>query len=278
MSPSHALVAPLAALALLAAALPAAAAPILLEDGVAFLEIDPESPDGLTGWTVNGVAHLRTQSFWVGTGAAGPEQPLGGASLVSSAASDASGDGKDDTLALAYAPGGGARIDLVYALVGSAIGAPGDLASDLTLDVTIAAGDAPVTLRFFEYADVDLFNSFADDEALFVGTPLGATVTDSTGLGSYASSWSLAPDAVEASFYDTLLAGLLDGDPTALTNALAATGDVTLGAFWEITLAAGASISFSQTQSIRVVPEPGTLLLLAAGIAGLVARRQEMTR
>jgi hypothetical protein len=275
---ARALAAPAAALGLFAAALPASAAPILLEDGVAFLEVDPESSDGLTAWTLNGVPHVRTQSFWVRTSAASPEQPLGGAPLVSSVATDASGDGHDDTLAVAYSLGAGARIDLVYALTGTAIGAPGDPASDLTLDVTIAAGDAPLALGLFAYTDVDLFNSFADDAALFAGAPLAASVTDSSALGAYASSWSLAPHAVEASLFDTLLAGLLDGDPTALTNALAASGDVTLGAFWEIALGAGESITFSQTQSLRVVPEPGTLLLLAAGLAGLVARRQEMTR
>lgn len=273
----RALVAPLAALVLLAAGWPVSAAPILLEDGVAFLEIDPESADGLTGWTLNGVAHLRTQSFWIGSGPGG-EQALGAQPLLSATATDATGDGRDETLALAYALGAGGRIDLRYALSGTAIGAPGDPASDLTLDVTIAAGDAPLALRFFEYADVDLFNSFADDEALFSGTPISARVTDTSGLGSYASRWSATPGAVEASIYDALLAGLLDGEPTALSNAHAAAGDVTLGAFFEITLGAGDSIAFAQTQSLRVVPEPGTLLLLAAGIAGLVARRRELTR
>lgn len=275
MSLSRALAAPIAALGLLAAASPAGAAPILLEDGVAFLEVDPESPDGLTGWTVDGVSHVRTQSFWIGSGS---EQALGAQPLLSAIASDTTGDGKEDRLALAYALGGGARIELVHALAGSAIGAPGEPSSDLTLEVTIVAGEAPLTLRLFEYSDVDLFTSYADDVALFSGNPLAVNVTDSSGLGRYAASWSLAPDAVEASIYDALLASLLDGDPTVLTNALAAAGDVTLGAFWEITLAAGQAITLSQTQSLRIVPEPGTLLLLAAGIAGLVARRQEKIR
>jgi hypothetical protein len=270
-------VAPTVALGVLAAALAASAAPILLEDGVAFLEIDPVSPDGLTGWTVNGVPHVRTQSFWVGTGSAG-EQALGARPLLSATTIDGTGDGRGDALMLGYALDAGGRIDLGYALSGSAIGAPGDPSSDVTLGITITAGDAPLTLRLFEYADVDLFNSFADDEALFAGTPLAALVTDSTGLGSYASRWSIVPDAVEASVYDALLASLLDGDPTVLTNALGAAGDVTLGAFFEITLGAGESIAFSQTQSLRVIPEPATLLLLTAGLACLVARRQEMTR
>ena len=117
---ARALAAPAAALGLFAAALPASAAPILLEDGVAFLEVDPESSDGLTAWTLNGVPHVRTQSFWVRTSAASPEQPLGGAPLVSSVATDASGDGRDDTLAVAYSLGAGARIDLAMRWRGDA--------------------------------------------------------------------------------------------------------------------------------------------------------------
>ena len=49
------------------AAPPSSAAPIHLEDGVAFLEVDPASQDGLTAWTVNGVQHVRTQWFWLGS-------------------------------------------------------------------------------------------------------------------------------------------------------------------------------------------------------------------
>lgn len=274
---SRALVAPVAALGLLAPASPAAAAPILLEDGVAFLEVDPESPDGLTGWTVNGVAHLRTQSFWIGT-EGGPEIPLSDLVLASAEASDENADGRNERLNLHYTRVDGPALRFVYTLAGSAIGAPGEITSDLAIDVIVYPSEAASSIRLTQYTDVDLFNSFADDEALFAGTPPGATVTDSTGLGSYASSSSRGPDAFEASVYDTLLAGLLDGDPTMLTNALFATGDVVLGASWQLELPPNDSLRFRNTQSIRIVPEPGTLLLLAAGIAGLVARRQETTR
>lgn len=277
MSLSRALAAPAAALGLLAAALPASAAPILLENGVAFLEIDPESPDGLTGWTVNGVPHVRTQSFWIGT-AGGPEIPLSDLSLFLVQTDDADGDGVTDGLGLIYTRPDGPPVGIGYKLTGSAIGASGPLVSELRIDVRIFESEDGETIRLVQYTDVDLFNSYADDEALLSGTPLAAVVTDSSGLGRYESSWSLAPGAVEASVYDSLLASLLDGNPTTLTNALFASGDVTLGAAWDIEIPFFESLTFSQTQSIRIVPEPGTLLLLAAGLAGLVARRQEMTR
>jgi hypothetical protein len=267
--------------AALVAAAPASAAPILLEDGVAFLEIDPSSSDGLSGWTVNGVAHLRTQSFWLGSGATGPESPLSDFALLSALASDGNFDGHDDTLTLTYQePNALFRVTLHYLLSGTPIGDPA-AGSALSLDITLQATDAAVpipALRLYQYSDVDLFTSFADDEALFAGTPLAASVTDSSGLGEYRSSWSRAPDAVDAVLYDTTLASLLDGSTTVLSNSLAASGDVTLAVLWGLPLSSGQTLSFSQLQTIRTVPEPGAALLIGLGLAGLGLRRKETAR
>jgi hypothetical protein len=270
---------PLLALAALllpfALAAEAGAAPILLEDGVALLEIDPASPDGLTGWTVNGVPHLRTQQLFVRAGADTAETSIAALDLVSAAASDGDGDGREETLAIAYAdPAGRFDLSLRYELSGTAIGDP-TVASDLRLDVALTSrGDALFTARLFQYTDVDLFTSFADDELVFSGAPDRARVTDSSGLGAYESSWSGAPDAVEAALFDATLASLTDGAPTALSGALAASGDVTHAVSWQV-VGGGA---WTQAQSIRVVPEPGAALLVALGLAMLARRREEPMR
>lgn len=274
---------PIALFAAFVAASPAAlAAPILLEDGVAFLEIDPTSPDGLTGWTVNGVPHVRTQSFWVGSGDAGAEVPLSDFDLLSALASDGNGDGHDDTLVVAYQePTSLYRVQLTWALSGSAIGDPAtssQLSLDITLEPTLATIPIP-PVRLYQYTDVDLFTSYADDVASFAGSPLAAQVTDSSGLGDYTSQWDRAPDAVDALLYDTTLASLLDGSATTLSNSLAASGDVTLAAMWQFGLLSGGdSISFNQLQSITAVPEPGAALLIALGLAGLGLRAKGMAR
>lgn len=101
-------------------------------------------------------------------------------------------------------------------------------------------------------------------------------MTDSTGLAEWESVWTPRPTAVEASLYDTALASLLDGDPTALTGALAAAGDVTVTAAWRVLLPAGGTWLLSQDQQIRVapVPEPSLALLVGAGLAALAASRR----
>lgn len=268
MSPSR-LVALAAAALLGAAASPAAAIP--LESGVAVVDVDP-TLEQVTGWTVNGVAHLRTQQLFVRPGSAPFESPVTDLSLLSSAASDADGDGKEDALAASYTDAGQRfRLDLAWRLAGSAIGDPA-VSSSLTLDVTLTALTAPISIAFFAYDDVDLFTSFADDEALF--TPPGrASVTDASGLGSWQAEWGLAPDAIELALWSDTLASLSDGGVTTLTGATSASGDVTVTAGWLFALAPGQPISFSQTQVITVVPEPGSLLLVGVGLALLVRRK-----
>lgn len=267
---------------LLGAAPAAQALPVTLQDGSALVTIDPGSQDGVSGWAVDGVTHLRTQWFWVRVGAAGPETSLDALTETARLASDTDADGQLDTLFLALAdPAQRFAMELRWSLAGTPFGpitagAASDLALQLRLTNT-SGGLLDVTL--FQYTDVDLFNTFVDDSALWSGGPGGpntALVTDSTGLAEWESVWTPRPTAVEASLYDALLASLLDGDPTALSGALAAAGDVTVTAAWSALLAPGASLLVSQDQQIRIaaIPEPSLALLVGAGLAGLAASRR----
>ena len=264
------------------AAAPASALPVTLQDGSAVVAVDPGSPDGVSAWAVNGVVHLRTQWFWLRVGDAGPETSIDALTETARVASDTDADGQTDTLFLALADRAARfAMELRWSLAGTPFapitaGAASDLALQLRLTNT---SGGPLDVTLFQYTDVDLFNSFVDDSALWSGGPGGpntALVTDSTGLAEWESVWTPRPTAVEASLYDTALASLLDGDPTALTGALAAAGDVTVSAAWRAVLGAGGSLLVSQYQQIRVapIPEPSLALLVGSGLAILSASRR----
>lgn len=268
--------------ALALAAAPAGALPVTLQDGSAVVTIDPDSQEGVSGWAVNGISHVRTQWFWVRVGDAGPETSIDALTETARLASDADADGQADTLFLALAdPGARFTLELRWSLAGTPFapitaGAASDLALELQLTNT---SGGPLDVTLFQYTDVDLYNTFVDDSALWSGGPGGpdtALVTDATGLAEWESVWTPRPTAVEASLYDAALASLLDGDPTTLTGALAAAGDVTVTAGWRVVLGAGGSLLVSQDQQIRVapIPEPSLALLVGGGLAILSASRR----
>jgi hypothetical protein len=251
-------------------AAPASAAPVLLEDGVGFVTVDPATQDGIGAWTVNGVQHVRQQWFWIQRDASEASLDTIGSTA---AASDATGDGIDDTVDVAFEDDTSLRV----AIASTPIGDPASgLLSALTTELTLRATQGALVLRLFQYIDVDLFGSYADDDAIFSGGT--AFVTEASGLGAWESSWDRAPDAVEIAVYDATLASLNDGAQTVLSGATAASGDVTIAAMWEISLPIGETFTLRQTQTIRVVPEPGVATLVALGLAGLAVRRKETAR
>jgi hypothetical protein len=231
---------------------------------------------------VHGIAHLRTQSFWVRVGAAGPESSIDALTETARVASDTDADGQDDTLFLALAdPAQRFALELRWSLSGSPFAPPtAGAASDLALQITLTnTSGGPLDVSLFQYTDVDLFGSFADDAAAWSGGPGGpntATVTDSTGLATWESVWTPRPTAVEASLFDAALASLEDGDPTSLSGALTAEGDVTVTALWRALLAEGGSLLVSQDQRIGVapIPEPSVLVLLGGGLTALAVHRR----
>lgn len=269
-------------LAILVVLLPGAAVavPVTLEDGSAVVTIDPDSPNGLSAWTVNGVSHVSYQWFWLRAGGELAETSIDALDRTAAVLSDVDDDGDDDTFFVSFAdPSDRFALELRWSLAGSPFAPPTSaIASDIAVQVSLTnltPADLDVTL--FEYTDVDLFGSAVDDAALFSGTPPNTLeVTDSSGLVRYESVSSSPPSAVEAALFDRTLASLTDGMLTVLSGARSAEGDVTGTVAWDLRLEPAASFLLSQDQVIRVaaIPEPSVALLLAAGLAGLGAARR----
>jgi hypothetical protein len=272
-----------AALALCAASAPSHALPVTLEDGAALVVIDPATSEGLSPWTVDGIVHVREQGFWWRVGGSGGEQPLSALDLTNLFSTDTDGDGDLDTLTLGFAdPAGRFDVQARWSLLGAPFGAPtSGSASDLAVQLAVINRTASVLdFHLFQYTDVDLFGSFADDAALFA-SPGQASVSDGSGLAVWESVWIPTPGGFEAALYDVLLSSLGDGAPTALSGAGAAgPGDVTLAVSWSALLAPGGSFLMSQDQQVRVapIPEPGVALLLGSGLAGLALARRGARR
>ncbi|MDJ0869648.1 MAG: hypothetical protein QNK03_26345 [Myxococcota bacterium] len=259
----------------------AVALPVTLIDGSSVVTVDPESEQGLSAWTVNGVVHVREQGFWVRVGDTGPEASLAGLVLDSQLASDVDRDGHDETLVAMLAdPLGRFGLELRWSVLGSRIGVGSTAASDIAVQIALTnLTDAPLAVSLFEYTDVDVLGSFADDVAEFSGTPPNTLrAGDASGLARYESVWTAAPGAVEAALFDDTLASLRDTAPTELDGTLAAAGDVTGTVQWDLRLEPGATRILSQDQGVDVLPVPESATSWLLGLAALRALRRRGVR
>ncbi len=260
--------------AVLAAMMPLAHATLYnLADSNSTLSVDPTSDMGINSWTVDGVNQLYQQGYWYRIGATGGEQNLSVLTLLGAKATDTNFNPGNNQLSLLYGDGttqGNSTFTVALGL-SLAGGAPGSKTSDLATQLTFTnLTNTGKDVHLFQYSDFDLSGNGTQDQAVttnantIVQSDGGMIETD--GVVPAPSHWQIGP-------YSGILDSLSDGNPTTLSDSGGGTvGDTTYARQWDFTLqpAGGANSSFVLSGDQRItVPDPGTLVLLAAGVLGL---------
>jgi len=261
---------PVAMALVVAWATAAAASPLLLADNNTTLCIDPDSKHGIASWRVDGVNCLAKQWFWLRFEEDGREQPLDRLGLVAAQLTDTNTliDPRDDTLTAWYGD-----LDAFYIQVRLAVhgGLAGSGASDVTEQIAFhnPSGE-PVTLSFFQYADLDLGRA-ARDDTIIIGD--GTVLQTDPGRFVCRTVVTPAPLRCQAAHWWVTLRDLCDDGAIVLNDdAGPRAGDVTWTSQWNLDIPAGGSMQINRGSFL--VPEPATISLLALGAASLSRRRR----
>mgnify|MGYP002279792125 CR=1 FL=1 len=277
--------------AVLIAAVPLAHATVYtLQDLNSTLTTD--SSTGITSWTVDGVNQLYQQWFWGRIGPSGGESSLGSAlNFLHGSATDTNFviDPHKDTLSLAYGDADLTNSSFLVTLKLSLLGGgTGSKLSDLgtqgamynkTLTFTNLT-NTERTYHAFQYSDFDLGGNSANDTATATNANTivqrgGGMILTDVAAANVTPKWEIGP-------FSSILASLNDGSPTTLSDSGSGmVGDVTYAREWDFTLQPYGSpnntFALSLDQHISV-PDPGTILLLGAGMLGLAGASRRKWR
>jgi hypothetical protein len=219
---------------------------------------------------VDGQDQMNQQAFWFRVGNTA-EQSLHSLPIAFEMATNTNFDPNLDTLFVRYL-GAGFRADVRYALDG---GAPASGSSDMSEQISITnTSGAPLDFHFFQYSDFDVSNTAGDDTAAF--TNANAVQQYDGGLRLTETVVTPAASHREIDTFPNTLNKLTDGVASTLSDTPAVgvpfgPGNLAWAYQWDFTVPVGGSVQINKHKNLnaRLVPEPGTMGLLA--LAGLLA-------
>ena len=263
--------------AVLAAAMPLAQATLYtLHDLNSSLTVDPTTNTGIgiSNWTVGGVNQLTRQWFW-GRMGSDPEQPLNTINLISHSFSG-------DYLKLNY----GNAVTLAASTFTATLklslsgGSSGSRWSDLSTVgrfIFTNHGATPIDYHAFQYSNFDLSGNAGNDTVVTTNSA-GTFVQSDGGMRLTAGATSVMPTHWQIGPYSDILSSLTNTTPTTLSDSgSGGSGDMTYAREWDFSLAPGHTFGSSLDQNITV-PDPGTILLLGAGMLGLAGANRYKRR
>ena len=152
-------------------------------------------------------------------------------------------------------------------------GAGGNLFQNMRIYNT---SGADLTIDIFHYSDLDMNGTGSSDRAALGSNPAGIQINQSEGTQT-APIIGYGANAYRVSPFAQILADLTDNgvDNFANSGITPAAQDLTVGFQWSVTIAAGSYRDFMtqfgsntalQSQTVTVIPEPGTAPLMSLGL------------
>ena len=257
--------------------------PYTLTNGNSRVTVNPDSPSGMSDWTVDGQTQLYNQSFWYRKGSTGGEKYLGQSATLATATQV-----NPSVLNLLY-NNGTFTIETTYSLLGGVSGSgSAAIGEQISINNLTAAA---MSFHFFQYVDFDLGGTDANDtitlERNFLGKFVGATQRKGN---AYFADEIISPSADRGEVStihngsQAILNKLLDGSPTTLNNTTGPiTGDASWAFQWDINIPANSSYSIDLTKSVYVlqpIPEPSLMAIVVAGasVASMFRRRRAFVK
>jgi hypothetical protein len=227
-----------------------------------------------SGWNIGPASELNQQQFFYRLGSTGGQSALNQLNVVSQSSSS-------NQLDVVYG-GSGFTIETRYSLMGS-----NNNGSDMSIQIKVANTSASSkSFHLYQYLDFNLGDMTVNQQAALKTDPdSGTTYMEQTNQATGCLVDLVSdrpPPATEVDLTtdptNSLLMRLSSGTiPATLTNNASSNsflGDVAWAYQWDMTLAAGRSVVFSEDQNIAEttgvqIPEPATLGFLALGSIAL---------